>query len=320
MLICSTVDVSEALRNLVMDHAPNSDTFQERYLNRIVCADLWAIHRNSNPQQALIQQASSHGHSRSSRRPIQLTLQQAAGVNNNPKIIQLTEKLKNTPKKTPQYNRIRLQLKAAKARWFHAAKTSLRKEWTDKQAVDDVVRQIRGDGIAHIPEKQATEMTASQARMIQTLTAPFTHNLEEQFRRRDEAVSSIADYCGVEEPLVTKVVAKPDVPPELGSSHAEALLKESVTVTAVGQRRKRCFICVGKALRLPTDDPNIAELCRTFYTESETARHFRRVHLRHLGEQDRTKCPICLPKVTLKNKMHLQNHAQRVHGIRSSAK
>ncbi|KAI0153090.1 hypothetical protein GGR57DRAFT_155675 [Xylariaceae sp. FL1272] len=35
-----SVDINEALRNLVMDHAPNSDTFQKHYLNRNVCADL----------------------------------------------------------------------------------------------------------------------------------------------------------------------------------------------------------------------------------------------------------------------------------------
>ena len=36
------------------------------------------------------------------------------------------------------------------------------------------------------------------------------------------------------------------------------------------------FICVGKALWLPMDDHNVPELCRTLYTESETARHFRK--------------------------------------------
>ncbi|KAI1420208.1 hypothetical protein F5Y12DRAFT_773975, partial [Xylaria sp. FL1777] len=52
-LIICIVNISTALRNLVMGHAPNSDTFQRHYLNRMVCADLWAIHRDLEPQQEL---------------------------------------------------------------------------------------------------------------------------------------------------------------------------------------------------------------------------------------------------------------------------
>lgn len=53
--------ISEALRNLIMDHAPNSDTFQKHYLNRNVVVDLWAIHKGHVPQQELLHQAASHG-------------------------------------------------------------------------------------------------------------------------------------------------------------------------------------------------------------------------------------------------------------------
>lgn len=44
------VNVSDALRNLVMDHALNSDTFQKHYLNRNVCMDIWAIARGGELQ------------------------------------------------------------------------------------------------------------------------------------------------------------------------------------------------------------------------------------------------------------------------------
>lgn len=33
-------DVSEAMRNLAMDHAPNSDTFAKNYLSRNCMSDL----------------------------------------------------------------------------------------------------------------------------------------------------------------------------------------------------------------------------------------------------------------------------------------
>jgi hypothetical protein len=63
-----------------MDHAPNSDTFRRHYLNRHVCADLWAIHRDRNPQKALLRQATSHGGSRDSRRSFTLSGDQIKSI------------------------------------------------------------------------------------------------------------------------------------------------------------------------------------------------------------------------------------------------
>lgn len=91
VLTCWPVNVSEALRNLVLDHAPNSDTFQKHYLNRNVCVDLWVIHRGDEPQQALIEQATSHGHSRSDRQPANLTAEQSESLNSHPSILALKE-------------------------------------------------------------------------------------------------------------------------------------------------------------------------------------------------------------------------------------
>jgi hypothetical protein len=45
------VSVSDSLRNLVLDHAPQSDTFQRHYLSRHVCVNLWATHLGKAPQQ-----------------------------------------------------------------------------------------------------------------------------------------------------------------------------------------------------------------------------------------------------------------------------
>ncbi|KND85610.1 hypothetical protein TOPH_09291, partial [Tolypocladium ophioglossoides CBS 100239] len=72
-----SADISESLRNLALDHA-NSNPFQKHYLGREVCADTWAILRGQKPQQALIRQACSTGHSISKRRPTDLTPEQAA--------------------------------------------------------------------------------------------------------------------------------------------------------------------------------------------------------------------------------------------------
>jgi hypothetical protein len=93
----NTADVSDALRNLAMDHA-NSNPFQEHYLGRGVDNHLLGVIRGLVPQHALTKQAASIGHSISKRRPIDLTTEQTASINTHPRIKQLTRELQGLPK------------------------------------------------------------------------------------------------------------------------------------------------------------------------------------------------------------------------------
>ncbi|KAI8164754.1 hypothetical protein K4K50_011431 [Colletotrichum sp. SAR 10_71] len=77
------VNVSAALRNLVMGHA-NSDPFRKHYLGRHVRVDLWGILRGQKPQHAIVKQACSISHSISKRRPIDLTAAQVASISTHP--------------------------------------------------------------------------------------------------------------------------------------------------------------------------------------------------------------------------------------------
>ncbi|KAI0971915.1 hypothetical protein F4678DRAFT_460743 [Xylaria arbuscula] len=92
-----SVNISSALRNLVLDHALSSDTFQKHYLNWNVCAGLSVVHRKLNPQDALIRQATSHGGSRDSRRVFQLTDAQPEALKQNKEYVRLTGSLRTQP-------------------------------------------------------------------------------------------------------------------------------------------------------------------------------------------------------------------------------
>ncbi|GKT52611.1 uncharacterized protein ColSpa_12792 [Colletotrichum spaethianum] len=84
-----SADVSEALRNLVLGHA-SSEPFRHHYLGREIGADLWGIRRGQKPQQALIKQSDSVGHSISKRRLTDLTQEQSASIATHPTIRRLT--------------------------------------------------------------------------------------------------------------------------------------------------------------------------------------------------------------------------------------
>lgn len=304
-----------------------------------MCVDLWAVHRGDTPQQALVEQAASHGHSRSSRRPANLTQQQSESLNLHPSIVRLTKQLHGLPVRSEEYREVRARIKSTKSRLFTAAKTDLRKQWTSEQAVDDIQRQIRGQGFAPLGPSQARSprpTRPAQEVLLNALCAPLvgTH-LSAQLQRRANAIDAIISYCGVEEPLSTKVLEArvPPPPPELqhravGNQKSREQtsgdqiyqvskeLKASVYVRQPGERLRRCFLCVAKALTLPPNDAQISVLCRTYYNAGGVTRHFRSVHLANLGETEKTVCPIC-PHVKLKSKQHLQNHADLVHGIRT---
>ncbi|KAH8754171.1 hypothetical protein F5883DRAFT_526946 [Diaporthe sp. PMI_573] len=177
-----------------MDHAPNSDTFRRHYLNRHVCADLWAIHRDRNPQKALLRQATSHGGSRDSRRSFTLSGDQIKSIKKDRQYQHLTAQYESKSignrfsEKRKEVGRKRrnlfLRLKSAKLKEVAA-------EWTRQQALKDVEQQIRGDTgdfSADAHENQEREklalMSDAQRKMYKALTAPLVNNYEAICQRR----------------------------------------------------------------------------------------------------------------------------------------
>ncbi|KAF4480421.1 hypothetical protein CGGC5_v011005 [Colletotrichum fructicola Nara gc5] len=299
-----SVDVSEALRNLAMGHG-NSDPFQRHYLGRNISADLWGILRGQKPQQALLKQSCSIGHSISQRRPIDLTAEQSASVLTHPTIRSLTKAAMGLRPGSQQYKDTKRAIRNEKQRLRRELKQTVRDEWTDEQATDDIERQIHGVGFSEPSTGDFSRpQQPAQKRLLTKLTAPLVATLEGQYCRRDNAIEAVSAYCTVQEgcavrrpqhgPKEDRIPPSPVTPRE-GSSLYEATL--SVFVANKKERPRRCFVCIGQALCLPADDEQrLNELSHEFYTPSDLTKHFR----------------LC--DVALKNKMHFQRHAIEVHG------
>jgi hypothetical protein len=302
-----------------MDHA-NSDPLQKHYLGRNIDRDLWAVLRGLTPQHALTTQASSIGHSISKRRPIDLTTEQTASINTHPQIRQLMRELQGLPQRSQEYRAARSNIRKEKQRLRRDLKQKIRNEWTDNQAVDDIERQLRGDGFAEdaVADTRCSPQRPSQSLLVEALTAPVDTTLEGQYRRRDRAIDAITAYCLVEEGCVlrpTQTTAGTRRPPTTRDRAADSPLRiatRTVFVKNENERPRICFLCVGKALSLPPDDPEIENLIHEFYLPGDLTKHFKRKHLAHIREGDRVECSAC--KMSLRHKMDLQNHGQRVHG------
>ncbi|CAJ2505605.1 Uu.00g129990.m01.CDS01 [Anthostomella pinea] len=313
-------DVSESLRNLTLDHA-NSIPFQKHYLGRAVCADLWGILRGQKPQQALLKQSCSIGHSMSKRRPADLTPEQAASVNTDPDVRRLTKQLKNLQLGTKQQIEAQRELRNLKQRLKRLLFQKIREDWTDEQAIDDIKNQLQGVAftkpvlvdIAHCPQLPA------QKRLVEALNAPVDPTLEGQYRRRDDAINAIITYCSVKEGPTSRrkftsptkeAQSKPTYgPPE---DNPVSIARLSMFVRNDRERPRRCFLCIGAALPLEPDDRRVEDLTHEFCNPGALTKHFQRKHLSLLKPDSTLKCEVC--DITLSSKMHLQNHALRVHG------
>ncbi|KAM4058133.1 C2H2 finger domain protein [Hirsutella rhossiliensis] len=302
LLTPASADISESLRNLALDHA-NSNPFQKHYLGREVCADTWGILRRQKPQQALIRQACSVGHSISKRRPTDLTAEQIASVSTDPIIKRLEQDLRHHRPGSKKHMELRRRLRNEKQRLKRVLKQKIRDEWTARQAVDDI------EGNCKRP---------AQKRLVEALAAPLGNTLEGQYRRRDNAIAAIVAYCMVEEGQTIRGArasvdsTRPTLmnEPPINSPQHTALM--STFIKTVTDRPRRCFICVGKALDLTSDDGAVEVLIREFYTPGDLSKHFRRKHLSNLREGDEIRCSIC--DLPLDHMEHLRNHALRIHG------
>ena len=206
----------------------------------------------------------------------------------------------------------------AKQRMKNALRTRTREEWTRKQAVKDISRQLRGEGFAREPvDTPRRPQHPAQKRMVVALMVPDEPTLEGQYRRMCNAINALIAYCFVEEgrtprrtgAAATNLTRRPQKPVTESPVDAAVL---SVFVKSEKERPRRCFMCVGKAASLPPNDPQVPALINAFYTSSDLSKHFRRKHLKNLRSEDKIHCQVC--DMLLDHKMHLQSHAERVHG------
>lgn len=316
MIIFTLVNISEALRNLVMDHAPNSDTFQRHYLNRFVCADLMAIHRGLDPAVALIQQATSHGASASSRRPTVLTAQQSRELKNDHHYQALTRRMSHFRKKSEQFRRLHNKRRSHWERIYRLKLEEVREKWSDDQGVEDVARFVRGEG-ADTSEPTSQTMRPLQQKAADALEAPLVNEYVAQLKRRTAAVLALAAFCGEEDPVANKVVRvgkKARVDTSLTPEEMMEAMKRSTLAQFAGKRGVlRCFLCVAKAETLGVKHPSFDKLCWQFSRQGTLARHFISCHLDLLKADQMYECGMC--HVTLIHKKHVQNHAHKMHGI-----
>jgi hypothetical protein len=315
----------------MLQHA-NSRTFEKHYLGRVVPVDTMAVVSHKEQQKALMRQACSIGYSASKRRPTHLTAEQSASINDDPKIQDLLRQREFLLSKGNKSDRVRTRLKkiskdiqSEKARLRRKRKDQVRKIWSREQAVADIERQLAGKAFEEPPVSPSDDDAhPAQKRLYEALTAPATNTIESEYRRRNDAILTVMSYCSIQEPPLPPMTRyKATATKKNVSSLHENTTKDtassalggaitSVFVKGRTERSRRCFLCVGRATTFQPSDPAIHGLIKPFYSPGDLSRHFKRHHLSNLQPNEKLHCRLC--DETLEHKMHLQNHAETVHG------
>ncbi|KAK7398665.1 hypothetical protein QQX98_011954 [Neonectria punicea] len=289
-------NISDGLRNLMLQHA-DSTPFRKHYLGRVISVDTMAVVRHTKQQKALMRQACSIGYSASKRRPTELTPEQSAAVNDDPRIQELLRQrqdLLQAAKKSPTARKrlkiINKDLQSERAKLRRERKRQVRKSWSREQAVADIERQLSGQTFEEPPVPPSNEDAhPAQRRLLESLTSPVASTIEGEHDRRNNAILAIMAYCPIQEaPLppgasrnkstVSKggVSQKPKTTDE-GHQTDDALgaAITSVFVMNRTERSRRCFLCVGRATSLAPSDPAIERLIKSFYSPGDLSKHFK---------------------------------------------
>jgi hypothetical protein len=164
----------------------------------------------------------------------------------------------------------------------------------------------------------------AQKRLYKALTAPATNTINSEYRRRNNAILSVMSYCSVQESPLPPITRYKAITTEKDISNLHNNTTKDTASSALGnaitsvftksrtERSRRCFLCVGLATTLSPSDPAVYWLIKPFYSLGDLSRHFKRRHLSNLQPNEKLYCRLC--DETLDYKMHLQNHAETVHG------
>jgi len=322
-------DVSEALQNLMLQHA-NMRTFVKHYLPRRVTADTRAIVSGYKPQHDLMRAACRMRRWIDPNRPQELTSEQSSSVNKQPRICRLLKqretwkrRFKGAATKRPEYKLLTCEIAGERLRRRTALLNEVKSKWDLENPVSEVELQLAGlkfDQEVKTDLASVDDMPPIQKRLVETIMTLPGKTLKEEFRRRNAAINAVAAYCKFQEggdaarprgrgrTAMRKARPTPakEICPELMAAAAEKQTLSAAMLSVFKEKRPTiCFLCLGEE-NLPFE-----KRVYSFARPGDLTKHFKRKHLaNHKG--DRIECKVC--QMSLQHKMHLQNHAERIHG------
>jgi hypothetical protein len=303
---------------MMLQHA-KMETYIKHYLPRRVTADTRAIVSGMEPQHDLMRAACRMLRWIDPDRPQELTDEQSRSVNQHPNVLELVGQraaLKQTgvPPSDPGYKKLNSEISCERRRQREALLKKVREEWDVENPVREIELQLSGfkfDQNVKTSLDVADDMPPTQRRLVETIiTLPGT-TLEEETRRRNDAINAVAAHCQFQEggavargrpSTKQKSPARVrEVDPQVAAAEAEKRALDAAALSVFKEKRPTiCFVCLGE------------KLIKSFAKPGDLSKHFKRKHLRYMSDRDRLECRIC--QMPLEHMAHFRNHAHIVHG------
>jgi len=322
--------VSDSQRNLILQHA-SSAVFQHSYLSRYITADTQAAFRGLEPQTALMRAASSMSRTIDPRRPTELSEEQQAQVRRHPeiKLLRRTRDCLKTKMRARYghttrakgldiyvaYHNTRLQLERRKKAIRKAMLAESKQLFRKCQPAADIARQLSSGATAnsaaamHPTSKDSPEDSPVSVHRQQAIAALLTGaslDPASESERRAKAVAAVTALSGRCESFIPKVCRPRQlIEPKRSLQGVEGQIKSPTF--AMECLPTQCIFCLGNTRLL------LEPRTKSFYSRAALKKHFQNQHLQHHPDGVPIKCPHPLCDLTLNDKMHLQNHAARIH-------
>lgn len=328
---------------LIMKHADRR-TFLNHYHPLQIDTDMIRTLCGLDPDVELMRAVTRQSRWMDKRRPRHLTNEEKARIKDHPELEEACRKLNEvrakyehtqSPDLLFQIQRREKDVKNTRKRLLSALRNQIRQEFDEKQAFLDIDAQLSGNAVMDESEDESPsedDMHPLQLRLVQKLlTYPTSDSLEDEWKRRDEGVEAVTQYCNVLEggPLrgrpkqtTSKSVAsnggvRQDPPAKEDQTrrdeepHVPArdeLLRATEEHIKTAPKPRACFQCFADEKQ--PDDVR----CKMFHDHGCLTRHFDARHLK----QAPIKCNWC--EVSLLHTMHLQRHAKDVHRVHSRSR
>ncbi|KAI2825390.1 hypothetical protein CBS147321_1038 [Aspergillus niger] len=204
--------VSEAQRNVIMNHATSS-TFIKHYRPRRHTG-LQEIMCGLNPDEEFSRAVTRMSRWIDRRRPRYLSDSDRASVENDPELqsaMRWQYELESQCGDRPHDPALRAMLEDQKRqvhnlrrRLQDKRRKEIRRDFSRKQAVIDIERQLTGGAVSDDPAREVLRkefaMPSEQILLVETFfTWPITDSLEDEWTRRNKAVAAGIKYCGFQE-------------------------------------------------------------------------------------------------------------------------
>lgn len=176
LMIHIQINAREALRNSVMDHAHNADTFQDHYLSRFITVHLMAAHRGLNRETAPMAQLTGRGQSVSSHWPHSLRPADVEALKRKTKHnMCLASQLSGIPQQSAKYREIQSRRRAHLDRICNIRLQGIRKKWSDEQGVGKIAWHVRSKQSPPLDPDNGVLDGGFNREQLDLLKAPLTN-------------------------------------------------------------------------------------------------------------------------------------------------